>query len=82
MSDFVICINNESNPASLIVGKVYRTLSDAEAEAHAMVRVLDEDQSEPDGYLYPVAMFAPIELPEAARLALTAGGPERQRDAS
>ena len=82
MSDFVICINNESNPASLIVGKVYRTLSDAEAEAHAMVRVLDEDQSEPDGYLYPVAMFAPIELPEAARRALTTGGPERQRDAS
>ena len=82
MSDFVICINNESNPASLIVGKVYRTLSDAEAEAHAMVRVLDEDQSEPEGYLYPVAMFAPIELPEVARRALTAGGPERQRDAS
>jgi hypothetical protein len=23
MSDFVICINNKSNPASLIVGKVY-----------------------------------------------------------
>jgi hypothetical protein len=84
MSDFVICINNESNPASLIVGKVYRTLSDAEAEAHAMVRVLDEDQSEPDGYLYPVAMFAPIELPEAARRVLTAVGvgSERQRDDS
>ncbi len=74
MSDFVICINNESNPASLIVGKVYRTLSDAEAEAHAMVRVLDEDQSEPDGYLYPAAMFAPIEVPEAARRVLTAVG--------
>ncbi len=29
MSDFVICINNESNPASLILGKVYRKLSDA-----------------------------------------------------
>ena len=34
MSDFVICINNESNPASLILGKVYRTLSDAEAVTH------------------------------------------------
>ena len=74
MSDFVICINNESNPASLIVGKVYRTLSDAEAEAHAMVRVLDKDQSEPDGYLYPAAMFAPIELPEVARRVLMAVG--------
>jgi hypothetical protein len=74
MSDFVICINNDSNPASLLVGKVYRTLPDAEAEAHRMLRVLDEDKSEPDGYLYPASMFAPIELPEVARRALTAAG--------
>jgi hypothetical protein len=74
MSDFVICINNESNPASLIVGKVYRTLPDAEAQAHDLLRVLDEDKSEPDGYLYPASMFAPIELPEVARQALTAAG--------
>jgi hypothetical protein len=74
MSEFVICINNDSNPASLIVGKVYRTLSDAEAETHDMLRVIDEDKSEPDGYLYPAAMFAPIELPEVAKQALTAAG--------
>ena len=53
MSDFVICINNESNPASLILGKVYRTLADPAGEGPNMVRVLDEDKSEPDGYLYP-----------------------------
>ncbi len=70
MSDFVICVDNESNPASLIVGKVYHRLADAEAEAHAMFRVLDEDTTEPDGYLYPAAMFVPIELPEAAERAL------------
>ena len=70
MSEFVICIDNESNPASLIVGKVYRTLPDADAEAHHMLRVIDEDTSEPDGYLYPATMFAPIELPEAAKKAL------------
>ncbi|MBI2089223.1 MAG: hypothetical protein HYT78_10835 [Deltaproteobacteria bacterium] len=74
MSDFVICINNDSNPASLLVGKVYRTLPDAEAEAHNMLRVIDEDKSEPDGYLYPASMFVPIELPDAAKRALTAGG--------
>ena len=72
MSDFVICINNDSNPASLIVGKVYRTLSDVEAEAQHMLRVIDEDKSELDGYLYPASMFVPIELPEVARRALTA----------
>jgi len=74
MSDFVICINNDSNPASLLVGKVYRTLPDPEAEAHSMLRVIDEDKSEPDGYLYPASMFAPIDLPEVARRALTAAG--------
>jgi hypothetical protein len=74
MSDFVICLNNESNPASLILGKVYRALSDTEAEVHGMLRVLDEDKSELDGYLYPATMFAPIELPEVARQALMAAG--------
>ncbi len=74
MSDFVICINNDSNPASLILGKVYRTLPDGQAEAHNMLRVVDEDKSEPDGYLYPASIFAPIELPEVAKRALIAAG--------
>ena len=74
MSDFVIYINNDSNPASLILGKVYRTLPDADAAAHNMLRIIDEDTSEPDGYLYPAAMFAPIELPEVAKLVLMAAG--------
>ena len=34
MSKSVICINNNSNPASLIVGKVYRILPDAATEAY------------------------------------------------
>lgn len=72
MRNFVICINNKSNSASLIVGKVYITLPDSEAMNHDMVRVLDEDKSEPDGYLYPSAMFASINLPKAAEHALIA----------
>jgi len=72
MSNFVICINNDSNPASLILGKVYRRLPDPGAEAHNMLRVIDEDKSEPDGYLYPASMFSPIELPEVAERALMA----------
>ena len=72
MSHFVICINNDGNPASLIVGKVYRTLPDETAEPHNMIRVIDEDTSEPDGYIYPASMFASIELPEVAERALMA----------
>ena len=74
MSNFVICINNNSNLASLIIGKVYRTLPDTQAESHNMLRVVDEDRSEPDGYLYPASMFAPVELPEVAEQALMAAG--------
>jgi len=72
MSKFVLCINNASNPASLILGKVYRRLPDPEAEVHNMIRVIDEDRSEPEGYLYPASMFVPIELPEAAERVLMA----------
>ena len=79
MSDFVICINN--NPASLILGKVYRRLPDQGAEACNLTRVIDEDKSEPNGYLYPVSMFAPIELPEVAEKALMADS-ERSKGAA
>jgi hypothetical protein len=75
MSGFVICINIGSNPASLILGKVYPTLPDSEAEAHGMIRVIDEDRSEPDGYLYPASQFAPIEVPEVAAQVLMAANP-------
>ncbi len=74
MSEFVICINNEGNPASLILGKVYRRVPDPEAEAHNLVRVVDEDLSEPDGYLYPASMFVPVELPEVVWQILVAAG--------
>lgn len=70
MSEYVLCINNKDNPASLIVGKVYRTLSDSIAEKHNMLRVLDEDNSEMDGYIYPSAFFVPIEIPESAKQAI------------
>jgi hypothetical protein len=72
MNKFVLCINNASNPASLIVGKVYRRIPDPEAEAHNMLRIVDEDTSEPDGYLYPASLFVPIELPQVAEQALAA----------
>jgi hypothetical protein len=67
----VICINNDSNPGSLIPGTVYRTLPDAEAEAYNMLRIIEEVKSEPDGYLYPAATFARIDLPEVAKRVLT-----------
>ena len=70
MTNFAICINNDDNPASLILGKVYPILPDNDAEAHNMLRVIDEDKLEPDGYLYASGMFVRIDLPEAVKQAL------------
>jgi len=70
MKEFAICIGNRSNPASLIQGKVYPILPATEARMHNMVRILDEDESEPGGYLYAADMFVPIELPDMAKQAL------------
>jgi len=39
-----------------------------------MLRIIDEDKAESDGYLYPASMFAPIGLPEAAKPVLMASG--------
>ena len=66
MNNFVICINNDSNPASLVLGKIYRLLPDFEAESCNMLRVIDEDLSEMDGYLYPKSMFIEIQIPNDA----------------
>jgi hypothetical protein len=72
VNNFGICINNQSNPASLILGKVDQTLPGTEAESHALLRVIDEDTSESNGYLYPTSMFASLKLPQVAQQALMA----------
>jgi len=63
----MLCVNNESFPASLELRKVYRAIADPQAEAHRMVRIIDESGED---YLYPGSFFVPIELPLAARKAL------------
>ena len=70
----MIGINNDSNPPGLNLGQVFRMLQDAGAESDNMLRVIDEDQSEPGGYLYSASGFASLELPEVAeRVPRTAG---------
>ena len=72
MSELVTCLNKEGAVASLIAGRVYRTLPNTRAAGHHLIRVLDEDRSEPDGYPYPATLFARVGLTETARQALTA----------
>ena len=70
MSNHVICIDDGSNSAGLILDEVYRRLPDAAVEPHDMLRIVDEDTIEPDGYLYRASIFVPIELAESAQKAL------------
>ena len=64
---FISSKGSEASQASLPVGRIYRRLPDVSAVGDKLLRVIDEDRSEPDGYLYPASMFAPVELPEEAR---------------
>ncbi len=59
---FVVCINNQDYPASLEVRKIYQIISDNRAAEHQLIRVIDESGED---YLYPVAYFVPIALPQA-----------------
>ena len=61
---FVMCINNEGNPASLEVRKVYRLLPDPNARSLGLLRVVDESGED---YLYPSDQFVAIHLPASAQ---------------
>jgi hypothetical protein len=61
---FVLCVENESNPESLEILKVYRTLPDAEAERDKWIRVIDESGED---YLYPKSYFVSVEISASAR---------------
>jgi hypothetical protein len=60
---FFLCIKNRGYTASLQVRTVYQAISDPEAEAHGMLRIVDEFGED---YLFPAGLFVPIEIPERA----------------
>ena len=62
-NQYFLCVSNEDYPASLQIRTIYRGLSDAEAELHGMLRIVDESGED---YLFPTGLFVPIEVPEAA----------------
>lgn len=64
---FVVCLNNEGYKASLEVGKLYRMIPDAEAEAEGYVRVVDESGED---YAFAANRFHPISLPQSVERAL------------
>ena len=61
VTQFVVCIKNDQYPASLEVRKIYKSLPDASAAKHQLIRVIDESGED---YLYPADYFVPIKLPQ------------------
>ncbi len=55
----VVCLENEGYEASLEKRKLYVVVTDEDATAHKLVRIIDESG---DDYHYPAKLFSPIEL--------------------
>ncbi|MFA9478461.1 hypothetical protein ACERK3_09155 [Phycisphaerales bacterium AB-hyl4] len=66
---FVICIRNEQNPASLQKRKLYRVVDPLPNDPEGYLRIIDEEEED---YLYPREWFMAVDLPKAAIEALEA----------
>jgi hypothetical protein len=60
-AQLLLCVANEG-AEDLLVLKLYRRLPDETAEAHELVRVVDESGED---YLYPRSFFVALPIPPA-----------------
>jgi hypothetical protein len=66
---FALCLKNKGNEASLVLGKVYRVVPDAQAAKDDLVRIIDESG---DDFLFHKTQFAFVDFPQAVRKKLLA----------
>ncbi len=59
---FALCVDNADYEASLILGKVYRIISDPRAAKDDLVRIVDESGED---YLYHKSHFVFVHFPKA-----------------
>ncbi len=64
---FAVCVDNSEYPASLEIHKLYRVLSDKDAEREGDLRIVDESGED---YLYPADYFVLVEFPADTARAL------------
>jgi hypothetical protein len=64
---FAVCLRNRGFAASLEVRKLYPFISDPDAEANNLIRVVDESG---EAYLYPARLFRKLALPGDIQRAL------------
>lgn len=63
-NQFAVCIENSGNEVSLILGKVYRVIPDAEAAQDDLVRIVDESG---ESYLFDNSQFVFVDFPPSVR---------------
>jgi hypothetical protein len=63
----VVCVKREGYEVSLELRKIYVSIVDKDANAHRMLRVIDESGED---YLYPEKLFLPVDLPLPVRRAV------------
>jgi hypothetical protein len=68
-TQFAVCLANAGNEASLIRGKIYVVLPDAQAAKDGLIRIVDEDGED---YLFAASQFELVEFPQAVRRKLLA----------
>ncbi len=61
---FALCLENQGNETSLILGKIYRILPDARAAKDDFVRIIDESGED---YLFHKSQFAFVDFPQSVR---------------
>lgn len=66
---FVVCLTNRGHRESLVLRRLYPVFSDATAEEHGLLRIVDESGED---YLYPKRFFAEVELPKSVERKLAA----------
>lgn len=62
--EFALCIDNRDNEASLILGKIYRVLSDPTTTKDGLARIVDESGED---YLFDRSRFVFVDFPQAIR---------------
>lgn len=66
-SQFAVCIDNNGYRASLEIGKLYLMIPDKDAQAHGLVRIVDESGED---YAYSADRFHSMKVPSVIERAL------------
>jgi hypothetical protein len=64
---FVVCVENRDDAASLELRKLYQVVADETAAKVHEIRVIDELGED---YLYPKGYFVPVQIPQSAEKAV------------